>query len=77
MTAIATETRRKSGPVPMFGRRRFFAVRLEGDDARHLTRQTQLEGSAQAYLLRLVQEDRARQQDQSQSQDQQQHPKTA
>lgn len=77
MTAIATESQRRYGPAPMFGKRRFFAVRLEGDDAMHMTQQSQREGSAQAYLLRLVQEDRARQQDQSPSHDQQQYPKTA
>lgn len=78
MTAIATETqRKKNGPAPMFGRRRFFAVRLEGDDAMHLTRQSQREGSAQAYLLRLVQEDKARQQGQSQSPSQPQHSEVA
>ena len=77
MTAIATESQRRYGPAPMFGKRRFFAVRLEGDDAMHMTQQSQREGSAQAYLLRLVQEDRARQAGQSQSHTQPQHSEVA
>ena len=64
MTAIATETRRKTGPAPTYGEREFFALRLEPDDAAHVTRAAAQEGSAQAYLLRLVQQDRALQQEQ-------------
>lgn len=63
-TATVERKPKKNGPAPTYGKRRFFGLRLEQDDADYLLRVAQPD--INGYLAKLVKADRAaREQDSS------------